>query len=304
MARLAARQDAVVSRGQLAACGISSDAITVRIRRGHLHRVYRGVYSVIARQCLTPVGVFTAAVLACGPRAVLSHYAAAVYWSMLPWDEARRPEVTVLGSAGRGLSAIHVHRTRGLNPRDVWQRGALLVTSPERAALDLAAVLDAHALRRMLRQAQAERRLNVQGLAGAIERASGHHGIRALRAVVADGPAPTRSELEDIALDLVDRAGIARPDLNRRRIIQGEVIVPDMRWPELHVVVELDGAAWHEHRLTREHDARKQALMEADGDRVLRVTWSQAVRSPQQTAARIRAALEQARRAYPPSSSA
>ena len=44
--------------------------------------------------------------------------------------------------------------------------------------------------------------------------------------------------------------------------------------------------------------------MEADGDRVLRVTWSQAVRSPQQTAARIRAALEQARRAYPPSSSA
>ncbi len=245
----------------------------------------------------------TAAVLACGPRAVLSHHTAAAYWSMLPWDEARRPEVTVPGSTGRGLSAIHVHRTRGLHPRDVWERGALLVTSPERTVLDLAAVLDARALRRMIRQAHAERRLHVQGLAGAIERARGHHGIRGLRVVVADGPAPTRSELEDVAVDMLNRAGIERPDLNRARVIQGETIVPDMRWSALRVVVELDGAAWHENRLTREHDARKQALMEADGDRVLRVTWGQAVRDPRQTTARIRGALEQARRAYPLNSS-
>ena len=39
------------------------------------------------------------------------------------------------------------------------------------------------------------------------------------------------------------------------------------------------------------------------GDRVVRVTWSQAMRDPQQTALRIRSALEQARRAYPPNSS-
>lgn len=44
-------------------------------------------------------------------------------------------------------------------------------------------------------------------------------------------------------------------------------------------------------KLAREHDAERQALLEAHGYRVLRVTWSQAVLCPQQTVARIRAAL-------------
>lgn len=54
--------------------------------------------------------------------------------------------------------------------------------------------------------------------------------------------------------------------------------------------VEADGAAWHDGRLAREADADRQALLEAHGDRVLRVTWRQAVHSPGQTAARLRAA--------------
>ena len=37
-------------------------------------------------------------------------------------------------------------------------------------------------------------------------------------------------------------------------------------------------------------DAERQALLEADGERVIRVTWEQAVCSPAQSLARIRAA--------------
>ena len=48
---------------------------------------------------------------------------------------------------------------------------------------------------------------------------------------------------------------------------------------------------WHDHKLTREHDAHKQARLEAAGLRVLRITWRQITRSPQQTLDRIRAAL-------------
>jgi predicted transcriptional regulator of viral defense system len=46
VAELAAEQNAVISTRQLAACGIDSDAITVRVRRAQLHRVHRGVYAV------------------------------------------------------------------------------------------------------------------------------------------------------------------------------------------------------------------------------------------------------------------
>jgi hypothetical protein len=56
------------------------------------------------------------------------------------------------------------------------------------------------------------------------------------------------------------------------------------------LVVEADGAAWHEHRPAREDDAQRQALLERHGERVLRVTWVQAVGRPDQTLARIRAA--------------
>jgi very-short-patch-repair endonuclease len=54
--------------------------------------------------------------------------------------------------------------------------------------------------------------------------------------------------------------------------------------------VEADGAAWHDDKLAREDDAERQALLEAHGERVLRVTWDQAIARPVQTLARIRVA--------------
>ena len=46
VARLAAEQNGVASARQLQACGLNSSAITVRVRRGQLHRIHRGVYAV------------------------------------------------------------------------------------------------------------------------------------------------------------------------------------------------------------------------------------------------------------------
>jgi hypothetical protein len=106
-------------------------------------------------------------------------------------------------------------------------------------------------------------------------------------------PAPTRSELEDIVLDLIDRVTVERPEINAMVRLDGErPIRPDFLWRRLRLVIEADGAAWHDDKLTREDDAAKQAMLEAHGYRVLRITWEQAVRHPQQTLARIRVALE------------
>ena len=72
--------------------------------------------------------------------------------------------------------------------------------------------------------------------------------------------------------------------------IDGRRIVPDFRWPAQRLVIEADGAAWHDNPLARADDAERQALLEAHGERVLRVTWSQAVSRRTQTLARLRAA--------------
>src|SRR5258708_1957313 len=76
VAALAARQHGVVSRRQLLDMGTGRRAIDLRIERGWLHRVHRGVYAVGHPQ-ITREGHWLAAVLACGSDAVLSHRSAA-----------------------------------------------------------------------------------------------------------------------------------------------------------------------------------------------------------------------------------
>lgn len=233
---------------------------------------------------VSPSGRFLAAVLACGDTAALSHWsAAAVDGYAAPAD--RRPEVTVVGST-RSHPNIRVHRTRSLDPRDVRYNLTIPRTSPARTLLDLADELSVTGLRRAVRQAQAMKLVSVREIADVLTRANGRRGARRLAALVVDGPAPTRSVLEDVVLDVIDRAGLQRPQINVRL---GRVY-PDLRWPDQRLTVECDGATWHEGKLAREDDAERQARLEAGGERVLRVTWRQAVAQPQQTIARIVAA--------------
>jgi very-short-patch-repair endonuclease len=291
VARLAAEQNTVVSRAQLRACGLTSDAITVRARRGTLHRVHRGVYSVVHPDALTMKARLTAAVLACGDGAVLSHWAAGAWWQLVAYDEGRPPEVTVPGDGGRKIDAIRAHRSRGLHRRDVWTRERIRITTPARTALDLAAGMPHQALRRMLRQAQAERRLGVGQLRDVHARARGHRGATALLAVIADGPTPTRSVAEDLLLDLLEDAGLPRPQVNPLLTLDGTRLMPDFLWRRHRLVVEVDGAQYHGSAQARREDARRQALLEAHGYRVLRVSYVQLTRHPEQTIARIGQAL-------------
>src|SRR5207247_11204601 len=76
IARIAARQHGVVTVGQLRAAGLDRNAVGRRLAAGRLHRVYRGVYAV-GHAGLSDEGRWTAAVLACGEGAVLSHRSAA-----------------------------------------------------------------------------------------------------------------------------------------------------------------------------------------------------------------------------------
>lgn len=289
VAALAAEQHAIVSVRQLNDCGLNSGAITVRVRRGQLHRIHRGVYAV-GTDTLTLRGTFTAAVLACGTDAALSHRSAGAWHAMLRW-QGGLPDVTVPRSGGRAVRAIRSHRSTSLDPFDVWRRDGILVTSPARTVLDLAPEMSPKALRRMVRQAFAERILSARQLHDALARSPRHPGAARLRALLADGYVPTRSELEDRALDLLVAAGIERPEVNPRLVLGRRVVEPDLLWRQRRLVVELDGAMWHDDRLAREDDAERQALLEAHGYRVLRITWRQLVDHPRQTIARVRAAL-------------
>src|SRR3954451_23722688 len=97
IAEEAERQCGVISAAQIWALGLSPRAVRHRAAAGRLHRVYPGVYAV-GHAVLGPDGRRMAAVLACGPGAVLSHRSAADLWEIRPTARAR-PEVN--GPRGR-----------------------------------------------------------------------------------------------------------------------------------------------------------------------------------------------------------
>jgi hypothetical protein len=157
--------------------------------------------------------------------------------------------------------------------------------------VDTASVLPFGALRRAVRQAQSLRLVELAELAAATVRLGPRRGSTKLAEILATGPAPTRSDLEDLVLDLILAGGLPHPDVNVPLTLDGRTVIPDFRWPDRRLVVEADSATWHDNQLAREDDAERQSLLEANGERVIRVTWDAAVSRPRQTLDRLRLAF-------------
>jgi very-short-patch-repair endonuclease len=250
---------------ELRACGLSDHAIAARVRRGRLHKLYRGVYAV-GHAGLTMRGRFLAAVKACGEGAVLSHLSAAALWDLVAYDPERDPDVTTRHA--KRIPGIAVHRTR--NPPRAVRYDAIPVTTPARTLADLSSMLPFTALRRAVREALTRRRITP------------HEATRLIPEL-----APTRSELEDRVLELLHNAGFAPPRVNEP-LPNG--LIPDFRWPDHHLILEADGLAWHDDPVSRSQDAQRQALLESEGERVLRVTYAQITHEPERTVERLKRA--------------
>lgn len=288
VASLAARSWSVLCVEELRRCGLTDDGIATRVLNGRLHPMHRSVYAI--GHANPPLeGCFLAAVKACGEDALLAGMAAGAHWCIVRWDH-RKPEVLVLGRCAPRHPEITAHETSFLPPEDVRIHRGIPVTSPTRTLLDLAAILDYKRLRRAVRQAQSLGLVDLGELARRLRGPGPKRGRAKLRRIIATGPAPTRSELEDVVLDLLLAGGIEHPDVNVPLYVGGRKVIPDFRWPEQRLVIEADGAAWHANQIAREDDAERQALLEAAGERVLRVTWDQAIARGPQTVRRAREA--------------
>lgn len=284
VSRIAREDWSTISIDELRDCGLTPRAVTRRVEKGWLHKIHRTVYAV-GHPHLAPEGVFMAAVKACTP-SVLSHYSATALHRYTTWDD-RDPEVTVVGGSHRAHPGIRIHRTSSLDPIDVTHVAGIPVTSSARTLLDLAAVVPYKGLRRAVGQAQSLRTVTIGQLGEVLARLGPRRGSANLAKLVARGPAPTRSELEDVVLALILAGGFLKPDVNTPIWLSGRRLVPDFRWPEQQLIIEADGSAWHDNKLAREDDAERQAWLEEHDEQVIRVTWDQAVSAQQQTLARI-----------------
>jgi hypothetical protein len=286
VASRAADSYGVLSLDELKECGLDEDAVARRVDRGRLHRIHRGVYAV-GHPGLTREGRWLAAVKACGEGALLCRHAAGMHYGFITFEDH---DPQVLAEGPRRVKGVRPYVTRDLHELDRWRHRGIPVTTPERTLLDLAATLPDIALRRAMSRAQSLRLTHPRRLAAILDRTNSRPGRKRYARVLAARPPATRSELEDRVHDLIIAAGFAPPDVNEPLHIAGRRLLPDFRWPEQRLIVEADGRRWHDNPQARADDAERQALLEAHGERVIRVDWRQATVHIAQTQARLSAA--------------
>jgi very-short-patch-repair endonuclease len=283
-----AAQHAMVARAQLVSRGVPVDAIDRMVRTGRLAVVQRGVYQLGP----VPVGhsAETAAVLACGPGARVSHLSAAAMHGLV--DRARAPEaveVTVPRRRRRRLKGVRIHRVRSLPSDEVMTIAGIPVTTPARTLLDCATVLTERQLEQALAAALRTRLATREAVQAMPKRHARHSGAPQLRRLLAaEGePAFTRSEGEEKMLEITRIARLPRPELNVT-VLGHEV---DMVWRSARVVAEVDGYEFHASPKSFTADRRRDAELTAAGYRVLRFTWADVTTDRFATAVRLAQAL-------------
>jgi predicted transcriptional regulator of viral defense system len=185
IAVLAAAQQGVFTRPQALAAGFRAGQIERRVRAGLWCRIFPRTY----RHAGTPESSATrhaAAALWCGPPSALSHLSAAAIWHMHD-DPVPRPELVVPRARAPRVDGVVVHRVARLDDEDLTSVRGLIVTTPVRTIVDLAAVLGPDDLDRVLARACARRAVTVRAVLGRLDAvgSAGRPGASLLRALLA-----------------------------------------------------------------------------------------------------------------------
>jgi predicted transcriptional regulator of viral defense system len=150
IAALADRQHGVVGLRQLGEMGLSASGVRKRVARGNLHRIHRGVYAV-GRSKLTGRGHWMAAVLACGPRAALSHRSGAGLAGLLQ-DNSLTADVSLPSPSARPRTGIEVPGSITLTAEGITTVDGIPCTTVARTLVDLGDVVPRRAVEKAVEQ--------------------------------------------------------------------------------------------------------------------------------------------------------
>src|SRR6476619_3283450 len=234
---IASRQHGVVARAQLVDAGITPEEIKQRVRKGVLLRIHRGVYRV-GHIAHCAEARYLAAILACGPGAVLSGRPAAHLHGLINGSPPP-PEVTA--PTERRVKGVRCRRYRSLDPSEVTRSNGIPVTTVPRTLVDLAGTLGPNELARACHQATVRFRTSPDAVEAVLSHRPASPGAATLRAVLHGDVKVTLSALERRFLYLLKKAGLPLPETNQR--VGGRLV--DCRWSQQNVTVELDGYRFH-----------------------------------------------------------
>lgn len=237
---LVRRQHGAIARRQLLELGLSARRIERRVAAGRLHPVWRGVYAV-GRPQLGRRGRWMAAVLACGPDAVLSHGSAAALWGF-GREQGDLIDVSVPARSRSRQPGIRVHRRIEAILDAAAVHEGIPLTSPVCTLIDQATRLRPMQLERSVNEADKLDRVRADVLHASLDEYRGQPGVAPLRKLL--DPLAFRlsdSELEQLMRPLAHAVGLPAPET--KTWVNGYEV--DFYWPELGIVLEADGLKYH-----------------------------------------------------------
>ena len=263
IARLASTQNGNVTTAQLRAAGLSFKAIERRQQRGSLIRRHQRVYAVghVPESWLSRAH---AAWLAYGEHSALSHTTCAGALEVLPEPDGPIHVTRATYGAAHEGTVLHQADLGG----DTWEGNGLVLTSPARLMLDLAATQPFRVLERAYNEAQVLNLLAPVQLQRRVDTWAGRRGVAALRELLTNHGV-TRSMLEDAFKALLREAGLPAPRFNQW--VDGVFV--DAAWLEQRVVVELDSRTYHGTDARFDTDRSKSNDLQLRGWLTLRFTY-------------------------------
>jgi very-short-patch-repair endonuclease len=283
------QQCGVLTRRQALACGLTDEMIEARLA-GRWQRVYRSIY-VVHNGPLSRGSALWAAVLRAGDDAVLSHYSAAERAGLV--DQPTDPIHISVPSRRRvsSLPGVVVHRS---NRAAVARHPTRL---PPQTRIE-ETVVDLTQMSRTVEQAlgwivrACGRRLTrPERITAAIAARKKVRWREELLVATGDAGTGSHSPLELRYLRDVERAH-RLPTGSRQHTVArpGGRYYDDVRYPELGVVIELDGRIAHPDDV-QWRDMRRDNASVLDGRRTLRYGWADVAGRPCEVAAQVATVL-------------
>ena len=289
-AGLAGRQHGMVARWQLLELGMTETMVKTRLRHGGLHRFHRGVFAY-GHRSITVESRWMAAVLAFGPRAVLSHRSAGQLWGLVPRSRIA-PEVTRPSRAGHRPHLV-VHEAVLPGDEIVRVRG-IPVTSVPRTMFDLAGMLSVRDVERAWNEMEVREHRDRLSVPTLLERYLGRKGSLLLARLADRKTLPvgiTRNDFEEAFLAFVDAQGLPRPRMNFHIALRGRFYEIDCFWEQPRVAIELDGGRTHRTGQAFEKDRERDRILTAEGFITFRITWHHLHDTPAEVAHDLRQIL-------------
>jgi len=281
----ARRQSGVISRTQLARCGLSGTHIDSLVRRRELTELLPRVYSPRPVPASMRQRMWAAALWSGG---VISHRSAAALWRLPVAGDLAAVHVTVDDRRFRKpVPGVRLHRVP-LGRLHCIRFDDLPITNRSRTVIELLRTEACSAAQDLLDRALQQRWLSDVDLADAVRDEPGRTGNVQIRLLLGQLEPGAQAESERLLHRLLRRNGITGWIAQHRVELPDGIAYIDVAFPGARIAIEVDGRKIHHDASGRfDSDRVRQNELVALGWRVLRVTWTELTKHPDRALAKI-----------------